>query len=119
MTLESLTSKGVAFDDAVAQTLTRWEITDEDSSPSGRKIDEGFTSSCLSFGRQTKPRWSGGTSSIAAQPQQTPTDAQRELDEAEFFSLPAARRISPVGTAKSIGTLRRQWLFRSARTRKS
>ena len=24
--LESLTSKGVAFDDAVAQTLTRWEI---------------------------------------------------------------------------------------------
>jgi len=114
--LENLTSKGIAFDDAIAQTLTRWEITDQDRAQVGEGLAKAYQlvrELRASNKAEVERRYLEHCRAAAANAHRRAV----ERDEAEFCQR--QWRISPVGTAKSIGTLKRQWLFRSARTRKS
>jgi len=87
--LETLTAKGVAFDDAVAQTLTRGEIADQDRAQVGEKLAKAYQlvrELRASNKAEVERRYLEHCRAAAANANR---DAA-ERDEAEFFSLPTA-----------------------------
>jgi hypothetical protein len=87
--LENLTSKGIAFDDAIAQTLTRWEITDQDRAQVGEGLAKAYQlvrELRASNKAEVERRYLEHCRAAAANAHRRAV----ERDEAEFFSLPTA-----------------------------
>jgi hypothetical protein len=87
--LENLTSKGIAFDDAIAQTLTRWEINDEDRPRAGKELAKAYElvrELRASNKAEVEQRYLEHCRVAAANAHRRAV----ERDEAEFFSLPTA-----------------------------
>lgn len=87
--LESLTAKDVAFDDAVAQTLTRGEIADQDRAQVGEELARAYQlvrELRASNKAEVERRYLEHCRAAAANAHRRAA----ERDEAEFFSLPTA-----------------------------
>jgi hypothetical protein len=87
--LESLTAKGVAFDDAVAQTLTKEEIADQDRAQVGEELVKAYQlvrEIRASNKAEVEQKYLERCRAIAEAEQ----NRAAKQDETEFFSLPEA-----------------------------